>query len=233
MTKKKGAAGAKKPAAPEGIAILGSHPKTVAEAPFEKNWLIYACSPHNFTERKLPRFDQWFEVHSKIADRTRPYAYLRELENVKTLWMRDKEEMKSFPGAQLYPEDEMKGLFCRYMFTSSIAYMAAKAIYDCCDGQTWRIVAPGPEKVKALLASDEAHTKETALAQATKDLYDEFGWAPPIPAIGFWGIMQASESEYTYQRPGIQYFIDKADDMGLGVFAPDISKLFHPPAEIW
>lgn len=177
------------PATPDGIAILGSHPQTVMEAPFDKNWLIYACSPHNFTQRRLPRYDQWFEVHKRLADATRPYAYLRELEKVETLWMRDKSEMHCFPGAREYPEKQLKKEFCQYMFTSSIAYIAAKAIKDC-----------------------EAEN---------------------IPAIGFWGIMQASENEYTYQRPGIQYFIWEADRRGLDVFAPDISKLFHPPAENW
>ena len=64
----------------EGIAILGSHPKTVEHAPFDKSWLIYACSPHNIEKRTLPRVDQWFEVHVPIADKTRQYPYLKHLE---------------------------------------------------------------------------------------------------------------------------------------------------------
>ena len=116
MSKKK--AGAKAPApvhvehdnikapsvVPDGIAILGSHPKTVGKAPFDENWLIYSCSPHNFEHRTLPRFDQWFEVHSPIADKTRAYPYLRFLESVENLWMRDKEASHLFPGATQYPD---------------------------------------------------------------------------------------------------------------------------------
>jgi hypothetical protein len=79
------------------------------------------------------------------------------------------------------------GKFNYYHFTSSIAFMMAKAIDDC--------------------------EKEG------------------IPRIGLWGIMQASNIEYAYQRPGIQYFIGEAYNRGLEVWAPDISHLFEPPPE--
>ena len=37
-----------------GIAILGSHPATVMNAPFgDASWLIYACSPHNVEQLSL------------------------------------------------------------------------------------------------------------------------------------------------------------------------------------
>lgn len=117
---------------PEGIAILGSHPATVAMAPFDAPWLIYACSPHNYEHRTLPRFDAWFEVHAKLADATRAYPYLRWLETIdKPVWMRDKESIHLFPNAKLYPEDELKGEFGPFTFTSSIAFMLAMAIKDC------------------------------------------------------------------------------------------------------
>ena len=115
----------------EGIAILGSHPATVAQAPFDKPWLIYSCSPHNFEKRALPRFDEWFEVHIPLADKTRAYPYLRFLETVPLVWMRDKEAIHLFPGAKEYPEAEMKAEFGPFTFTSSIAFMLAKAIKDC------------------------------------------------------------------------------------------------------
>lgn len=116
----------------KGIAILGSHPATVAQAPFDDpGWLIYACSPHNFEKRTLPRFDEWFEVHIPLADRTRAYPYLRFLEDVPLVWMRDQGAMHLFKGAKLYPEKEMKEEFGPFTFTSSIAFMLAKAIKDC------------------------------------------------------------------------------------------------------
>lgn len=51
--------------------------------------------------------------------------------------------------------------------------------------------------------------------------------------IGLWGIMQASESEYKYQRPGIQGLIEEAHRSGINVTVPEISKLFEPVEEIW
>jgi len=119
------------PFVPEGIAVLGSHPATVSQAPFDKPWLIYACSPHNFEMRQLPRWDAWFEVHIPLADKTRAYPYLKLLETVPLVWMRDKASIQYFPGARLYPEDEMKKEFGPFTFTSSIAYILAMAIKDC------------------------------------------------------------------------------------------------------
>lgn len=128
-----GEAGADVPPAviPKGIAVLGSHPATVMLAPFDDDWLIYACSPHNFERRQLPRWDAWFEVHVPLADKTRAYPYLKFLETVPLVWMRDRDAMPHFPGARLYPEEEMKAEFGPFTFTSSIAFMLAKAIKDC------------------------------------------------------------------------------------------------------
>jgi hypothetical protein len=183
------AAGADVPPAviPKGIAVLGSHPATVMLAPFSDDWLIYACSPHNFERRQLPRWDEWFEIHIPLADKTRAYPYLKFLETVPLVWMRDKAAMHHFPGARLYPEDEMKAEFGPFTFTSSIAFMIAKAIKDC--------------------------------------------EMQGIRQIGLWGIMQASATEYAYQRPGIQNLIWEANRRGIKVVAPDVSKLFEPPPE--
>ncbi len=174
---------------PEGIAVLGSHPATVAKAPFHQNWLIYSCSPHNFEQRTLPRFDAWFEVHRPIADKTRAYPYLRFLESVPLVWMRDKEAMHLFPGAKEYPEEKMKEIFGPFTFTSSIAYIMAMAITDCME--------------------------------------------QGIKKLGLWGIMQASESEYAYQRPGIQNLIWEAAKRDIQVICPRESKLLDPAPEIW
>ena len=188
----------------EGIAILGSHPMTVMRAPFEKNWRIYACSPHNFEHRTLPRVDAWFEVHIPAAHQTRAYGYLKCLEKVEyPVYMRDLEAMKHFPTAVQYPEAELRGVgetnqygqvivkelgkFSYFAFTSSIAYIMAKALDDC----------------------DKEGIKE----------------------IGLWGIMQASQTEYAYQKPGIQYFIDRAWRRGVKVTCPTESNLFEPQPE--
>jgi hypothetical protein len=160
-------------------------------APFEDpEWKIYACSPHNFEHRKLPRFEAWFELHKPIADATRAYPYLRYLETIDApLYMRDEEAAPLFPTSQIIDEDSLKQEFGPFTFTSSIAYMLAIAI-----------------------------------RHATED---------NIPAVGLWGIMQASESEYTYQRPGIQNLIWEATKRNIEVYAPDVSKLFEPPNNVW
>jgi hypothetical protein len=175
---------------PEGIAVLGSHPDTVMAAPFDQNWLIYACSPHNVEMRQLPRHDEWFEVHKPIADATRAYPYLKHLETLPLVWMRDEAAMPYFKGGRPYPEKEAKDRFGPFTFTSSIAYILAKAIMDI----------------------------EKGLAQ---------------PQIGLWGIMQASQNEYTYQRPGIQNLIWEATKVDIKILAPRESRLFEPPPENW
>lgn len=121
------------------IAILGSHPMTVMNAPFDDpGALIFACSPHNIEQRRLPRWDWWSEIHASAAHQTRSYHYLRGLEEQARekmergespiVWMRDREAAKLMPGARLYPEAEMKAKFCQFLFTSSIAFMLALSI---------------------------------------------------------------------------------------------------------
>ena len=130
-----GAGGDDSPASPvkyKGIAILGSHPATVAMAPFDDpEWLIYACSPHNVEKRKLPRVDEWFEIHVPVAHQTRGIEYVMALKEMPFVWMRDEFAMKHFPGARLYPDRAMREEFGPFTFTSSIAFMLAKAIKDC------------------------------------------------------------------------------------------------------
>ena len=122
----------------KGIAILGSHPETKMQAPFDDpSWLIYACSPHNspyggLGASALPRVNQRFELHIPLSHPSRPYGYLRWLaDQPEPLWLRDQEALRWFPGARLYPEAELKKRFGWPAFTSTIAYIAAKAIVDC------------------------------------------------------------------------------------------------------
>src|SRR5690606_13506828 len=103
----------------KGIAVLGSHPATKRQAPYnDDGWLIYACSPDNSPYGLSPdacappRVNEWFEVHNPVFDRTRPYEYLDWLRNIPVVWMRDPIAMRFcaedgtplFPTARLYPE---------------------------------------------------------------------------------------------------------------------------------
>jgi hypothetical protein len=169
------------------VAILGSQPTTKLQAPFfDEDWKIWACSPHNYEHGLLPRVDEWFEVHKPALCKTtrrKPYQdYVKSLTGKIPVWVRDKRE---HPDAQDYPEKEMKERFGPFCFTSSIAYIMAKAI------------AEKPEE------------------------------------IGMWGIMQASENEYAYQRPGIQSLFKMAHDEGIHVTVPEVSRLFALQEDIW
>ena len=131
-----------------GISICGSHIATKALAPFsDSSILIYACSPDNSPYgmngppqcSPLPRVDQFFEIHRPIFDKTRPYAYLEWLSMQPfKLWVRDEVAFNLrrpdghplFPNAEIYPEKAVKQRFGHYVFTSSIAFMMAKAIMD-------------------------------------------------------------------------------------------------------
>lgn len=116
----------------EGIAILGSNPATVMAAPFDDpKWIIYACSPHNYEHRELPRFDEWFETHVPVEHPTRCWRYREFLKTVPLVWMRDKESMWMYPGAKEYPEKEMEERFGPFKRTSSIALMQMRAIVEC------------------------------------------------------------------------------------------------------
>jgi len=52
-------------------------------------------------------------------------------------------------------------------------------------------------------------------------------------AIGIWGVMQASENEWTYQRDGIRYFIQMAHNAGIKVLVPPEARLFRLPDNNW
>lgn len=124
------------PVRTKGIAILGSHPQTKLKAPFDDpDWLIWGCSPDNSPHGNpancsvLPRVDEHYEIHLPIADKSRPYAYLRWLEQQPVVWMRDMAAMPQFPGAKEYPDAGMRRLFGPFHFTSSIAFMLAHAIH--------------------------------------------------------------------------------------------------------
>lgn len=130
----------------KGIAVCGSNPHTKAQAPFaDKQVLIYACSPDNTPHglnpqncSPLPRVNAWFEIHLPVFDKSRPYAYLDWLRHIPKVYMRDEVAMSLrdaagtpiFPTATLYPEKAMKDRFGPFTFTSTIAFMMAKAIVD-------------------------------------------------------------------------------------------------------
>lgn len=189
----------------EGIAILGSHPATVGLAPFDDpKWIIYACSPHNFEHRKLPRFDAWFEVHAEAAHKTRAEGYINYLKTLPVVFMRDHKNMKDFPGAIPFPEKDMDEKFGPFYKQSSISMMQVVAI-DQCEKLYFEGKMPEP-KIYYCGIMQRGET-EYLYQKAT------------IQNIA----LQASHEK---NRKALGLPVIKQ-------YAPDVSELWHPIPEIW
>jgi len=161
------------------VAVVGAAPSSRLLAPFkDESWEILACSAGN--TKALPRITQWFELHD-LADLTGPQwaswcvEYLEILRNAKyKVWMHNNSVV---PNAEAFPKDELVTKWPEAPFTSSFAWMMAKAIND----------------------------------GATK--------------IGIYGVDLTAGKEYEYERPGAQYWIGKARELGIEVFIPPESDL--------
>jgi hypothetical protein len=108
------------------IALLGSAPSSRLLAPFnDPSWEIWACSPANMD---LPRSDVFFEIHAMDTTLREPqYAdFVKWCAKHPKVYMQEKRP--EFPGAIVYPKDEMFKKFGPYFFTSSLSYMLALAI---------------------------------------------------------------------------------------------------------
>ena len=204
----------------KALCILGSHPATVQQAPFnDLETLIWACSPDNSPyglashAKAIPRADAWFICHIPCFDKTLPYAYYDWLKNIPVVYMRDQVAMRMrtedgtplFPTAVPYPDAEMRGVkkmgkngeiefipgkFHRSQFRSSIAFMLALGIAEC-------------ERLR-------------------------------IAEIALYGILQrGSKQEYTDQRPSTQYFIEEAIRRGINVRVAPESMLLHDDPEVF
>ena len=161
------------------VAIVGAAPSSRMQAPFaDETWEIWACSAGN--TKVLPRITQWFELHD-IADLTSArwaswcVEYIGILRNAKyKVWMHNNSVVSN---AEAFPKDELVEKWPEAPFTSSFAWMMAKAIYD----------------------------------GATK--------------IGIYGVDLTAGKEYEYERPGAQYWIAKARELGIETFIPQESDL--------
>lgn len=96
-------------------------------APFkDPNWEIWSCSPANMD---LPS-DYFFEIHALDTTMREPQytqnGYVEFCRKHPKIYMQ--EARPEYPGAIVYPKDEMFREFGPYFFTSSLAYMLALAI---------------------------------------------------------------------------------------------------------
>lgn len=108
------------------IAIVGGAPSSCGLAPYnDPSWIIYACSPNSLSMVK--RSDEWFEIHPWKPGERQSMDFVMHLAMHKgPVWMI--EPKPEVPTAVAYPKDAMVQKFGKYFFTSSISWMAAKAI---------------------------------------------------------------------------------------------------------
>lgn len=203
------------------IAVMGSHPETKMLAPFDDpDWKIWACSPHNFEKERLPRVDEWFEVHPTAADAER----MGKLED----WLNSPT-----------PKDEPVKVFK----TSNGPVVVAPPTRT---KEYLDFVRELSEEMPVWMQdrSNHPHAKEYPMEEM-RERFCPFMFTSSIAlilakaisekpeAIGLWGIMQASENEYAYQRPGIQYFLWEAHQAGIEIVVPEITKLLELPEDNW
>lgn len=120
-----------KKAAPQGqpalkIAIVGTASTSVGEAPWkDESWQIWSLGRNSAA---CPRFDKWFEVHTKdvliAANALEHRMEFLKAAGDKLVLGHPWEEL---PNAQLYPWVQVVETFGRYL-TSSLAEMVALAI---------------------------------------------------------------------------------------------------------
>lgn len=120
------------------IAVLGSAPSSIYRAPFgDPSWEIWACSPGAYPV--LGRIDQFWEVHRwepgvvGKPNTQKPWftpEYVQWLATVPpVLWVADQEALKANPkNGHMLPIGDLVAKYGSYVWTSSVAYMAAMAI---------------------------------------------------------------------------------------------------------
>jgi hypothetical protein len=116
--------------APLKIALIGTAPSSRMLAPFaDPSWKIWACSPGNMDV--LPRVDLWFEIHGNLLwpeHKSYGEPYIEWLKKQTfPIYMQDNTLV---PNATPFPKQEMVDKFGKDFFTSSFAWMMAKAISD-------------------------------------------------------------------------------------------------------
>jgi len=195
-----------------GIAVLGSHPLLVDKAPFDDpNWEIWATSSHNL------------DYAGKNGDKDG----IRFLNGGRR------------PDGGMYRVDQFFEVHRPILdSTRTYSYTRALDIEDIPviwlrDPEALPLIPNGrmyPEAALRKRFGDFFFSSSIAymLAMAIVEL-EKRGWKK----LGIWGVLQGSQSEFTEQRPGIQYFIQRALDLDIEVIAPSSSALFEVEKHKW
>lgn len=229
----------------KGIAVCGSHPETILDAPFDDpDWLIYACSPHNL--------DSELYVEVSVEQGGKQWMSLTELAD---------------HGIHVDPRQACEagklGLHPARRFLNGGKRP---------DGGTFRVDqwfevhVPLSDKTRPynylrnLETLERVWTRDPATwnylpgarpyPQAEiEQRFGKFFWigsvafmlakavvdceAHNIPELHIHGILQASDSEYREQRPSTQYWIQRAQEIGIKVRAHSKSQLFEPQKAVF
>lgn len=112
------------------IALVGGAPSSAGLAPYDDpSWQIWACSPS--AVQHVKRFDAWFEIHpwrpGVLPSFPLDYVGLLVGSPVPVYMQEVRPEVRN---SVAYPRAQMEAEFGSYFFTSSVAWMLAKAITD-------------------------------------------------------------------------------------------------------
>lgn len=225
------------------IAVLGSAPSSIQRAPFKNSaydefvegrsremmirahgqvpgdWDIWGCSPACWAV--IPRATRWFEVHR--WEPNEPWfgpEYTDFLVNFKGP-IYTGGAVPEIQNHVLYPIDRMEEKFSSYFMTSSLALMLALAI------DTIEQIREARRRVKAEREAQPPvvngyNPLPAGINASELDKSDE------DDIIGMWGVDMGATEEYSYQRPGCQFFVLEAMRRGIAVYLPPESDIMRP-----
>lgn len=231
------------------IALLGSASSSVMLAPFQNeayrefvqgrlpsaavahgqvpgDWDIWGCSPGCWAV--IPRATRWFEVH-----RWEPGApwfspeyceFLRRFRG--TVYTGG--QIPEIPNHVVYPIDSIEAAYSSYFLTSSLAEMLAMAIYTIEAIRVARAIHREHREHAILSGKPLDYSVVAPPGTSMQQLQEELEKSDDGDMIGLWGVDMAATEEYSFQRPGCQFFILEAMRRGIGVYLPPESDLMRP-----
>ncbi len=184
------------------VLIVGFAPTSRDDAPFKDT--SYEVWGLNDLYRLIPRADRWFEMHSKDIVDNHPYYpnHLAELQS-STIPVFMQEVRSDIPRSVRYPIEDMT----RYFFGDSIP--------------------EGTPDSEVLYYGYFNNTISYMMAIAIHESCEH----SPIDEIHLYGVDMAADSEYSHQRPSVEYFIGIARGRGIKVvISPksDLLKTIYP-----
>ena len=113
------------------IAIIGSAPSSLPLAPFgDPSWEIWGCSPGAGMHPACTRVTRWFELHPlSQPDIVADPGYLRWMADINVPVELIRPDAR-IPKGVVYPYEAMVQEFGLRFFTSSVAWMLARAIME-------------------------------------------------------------------------------------------------------